>query len=656
MNLRQDIRLLALINLFLGIFMAVPTIIAGANDENAALWAFYLSMALDLVVSAVAIAVSRGHEDRHMAPADCFFFVTFTWISATAFGALPLYWSGVYPTYADAYFEIMSGFTTTGATVVTTMKDVPYSIRLWRSMTNWLGGMGIVVLFVAVLPLLGIRGTMLYGAEAPGPTKDKLTPKIGGTAGTLWLIYVVITLILIFLLRIEGLPVFDAVCVAFSTISSAGFAPRDGSIAAYGSPSVEITVTVFMIIAGINFGLFYALFNGRPREFLKNPELRLYIGIICVSAIAIAIDLVATRTVARVSTALRQSFFSVASIITTTGFATTDFGLWPWFAQLVLFSLFFVGGCSGSTGGGPKVIRVQAAFVLARNSIRKRLHPSSVVKNKIGDSVIDDDEMLDISGFLGLYFGVGMAGTILLTLSGVDLTTAITSSFLCLGNIGAGLGEVSPSGNFAFYPSWAKWLLSFLMLAGRLELFTVFSLLSPTLRTDLANQWASVRERSRVRKLRLKIISERAEREKARAEQEQDSLPSSPSPAPANPPVPSAPKPDQKGEEAKPAQLELFPSAPPAEGAGSGEQKPAEAPASAPEEIPEAGAASGSASSEESGNGAAAASPEKAEKQPERSKKATRSRVKAQSPQQGGETPSSLPPRRRRTRRNIKEK
>lgn len=503
MNLKQDLRLLAVIQLLIAFFMGIPTVLACHWREWEALRGFMIALGMIITFSVCMLILSKDQKNRHMGPADGFLFVTLTWVLGTMFGAIPLWQSGACPSYANAYFEVMSGFSTTGATAMQSIEDKPFSILFWRSETNWLGGMGIVVLFVAFLPMLGVQGTMLYGAESVGPTKDKLTPKTGGTALALWTIYLGISAVQVAVMLLEGLPVYDAVTITFSTMSAAGFSVRNASIGAYQSPVVEWTITVFMFLAGVNFSLYFKMLNGKARMALRDGELRGYARIVGAVTLLIAICLTAKGTFASFLTSLRYAAFQVVSVITTTGFSTANYLRWPHFTQMLLFLLFFIGGCAGSAGGGIKVVRVQAIINLGRNSIHKRLHPASVTKNRVGDQVISDDVMMGICGFVGLYLATGLCGAVVISLCECDFATALSTSFLSLGNIGIGFGQVGPAGNFSFFPDWCMWVCSFLMLVGRLELFTVFALFSKTFRNDQVAWIGSRREKNRIARIRI---------------------------------------------------------------------------------------------------------------------------------------------------------
>lgn len=475
---RSVLRLLAYIHLLVTALMAISLTLAFYYDEPEGIKAFSITEAAMLGFSLLLIAGTRG-EKIVIKPKDSYLLVTLTWVLATAFGALPLFISGTFETYPQCYFEIMSGFTTTGATALSSIEDKMRSILFWRNMTNWLGGMGIVVLFVALLPFMGTRGTSLVGAESVGPTKDKLTPKIQHTAFALWAIYAFFSLIQTLLLWIK-IPLFDAVTVMFGTMGAAGFSAKNSSIGGYHSPYVDVVVTIFMIIAGSNFALYFKVLKGKWRDVIRDAELRQYLLIITVFTLLITLNLHSHNSYGSFFTAMRYAAFHVASIITTTGFATFDYNFWPAFSKTLLVMLFFVGGCAGSAGGGIKVIRISMLLSLAKNAIRKRLHPEAVTPLIYSGSIVKPDVILSVAGFVAAYILTGFIGTLLFSLSGYDFETCFTASFLLLGNIGIGMHDVGPSGNFSIFSDSLLTVGSFLMLVGRLELFTVYALFTKT--------------------------------------------------------------------------------------------------------------------------------------------------------------------------------
>lgn len=478
MNLKSVIKLLSYIMIFIGMLMLIPTAIAVYYHEDGAFFSFVTAECAILITSLIPLIVLRKDRTLVIKARDSYLFVTLTWLLATLFGCLPLYLTKSCPTFSQAYFEIMSGFTTTGATTFTVIEDKLKSILFWRSMTNWLGGMGIVVLFVAILPLLGVKGTGLVGAESVGPTKDKLTPKIRYTAIALWSIYLGISLLEVILLLLGDLSIYEALTVTFATMGAAGFCIKNSSIGGFDSLYVDIVVSIFMFLAGMNFALFFKILQRKFSKVLRDGEFRMYISVVLIFTLLCSINLMVKGVYSTFGTCLRYSVFQVISIVTTTGFATQDYVLWPTFSKMLLLVLFFIGGCAGSAGGGIKVIRIRTLFMLGKNTMIKRLHPTAVVPARIGDDFLAQDTILGISGFIGLYIATGLIGSVLFALSGKDMMTCFAASFLCLGNIGIGFGEVGPTGNFSIFSDFVLCVGSFLMLVGRLELYTVYALFS----------------------------------------------------------------------------------------------------------------------------------------------------------------------------------
>lgn len=476
MNVKSVIRLLSFILLFIAIIMTVPLALAVMYDESVAFSSFLKTIIFMTATSLLGVfATNWGNREIKIGPKESYLFVTLAWVLFSLFGALPLFFSSVFPSYAACYFEIMSGFTTTGATALNNIEAVDKSLLFWRNMTNWLGGMGVVVLFVAILPAFGVKGTALVGAESVGPTKDKLTPHIRHTALALWSIYFFLSLLETLLLMVFGLNLYNAVTVTFGTMGAAGFTPTNLSIASFNSPAIEWICIIFMFLSGANFALYFKAIMGQVKKALKDGELRIYTAIVLVSSLFIALNLFFSAGMKAID-AIRHSLFQVVSFTTTTGFSSTQYQNWPIFSQMILFVLSFVGGCAGSAGGGPKVIRVATIFKLGKSSIRKRLHPTSVSKIRIGDDTLSQDTVSGISGFIGMYLVTFAIASIVISLTGKDLITVLSSCILTLGNIGIGLGGIGMDFSFSIYPDWALWVFSFLMLVGRLELFTVYAL------------------------------------------------------------------------------------------------------------------------------------------------------------------------------------
>ncbi len=475
MNFKSTLRLLSYIIIFVAIIMLIPTAIAYKYGEHTSAKSFLLSIALMLVFSLTGLLVTSKEEKLEISAKSSYLFVTLTWVLISIFGSLPLYFSNSMESFSQCFFEIMSGFTTTGATAIDDIEALDKSILFWRGMTNWLGGMGIVVLFIAVLPAFGVKGAALVGAESAGPTKDKLTPQIRYTALFLWGIYFVLTVLQVILLLLGRLSLFDAVTVTFGTMGAAGFTPKNASILGYDSAYVEWICIIFMFLSGVNFALFVKIIRGNAKRALKDGELRAYTSIIVTIALLIAINLFA-KGLYSLGTSLRLGFFETISFITTTGFTNTNYENWPIFSQSLLFLLYFIGGCAGSAAGGIKVIRILTLFKIGSNAMKMRLHPKAITNIKIGEDTVNVSTALSIAGFIFFYFMTALIATCLLSLSDKSLVVCFSAALMALGNVGLGFGGLGTSFTFSVFSSPALWLLSFLMLVGRLELFTVYSL------------------------------------------------------------------------------------------------------------------------------------------------------------------------------------
>jgi trk system potassium uptake protein TrkH len=455
--------------------MIAPAVIAVLNGEKEAFAAIAATIGISAVVFFAIKFFSNDNDTENLSTRDGFLFVTLSWITASLIGALPYYLSGAIPSFTDAYFETMSGFTTTGASILSNIEGMPKSLLFWRSLTHWLGGMGIVVLTVAILPALGIGGLQLINAEAPGPTVDKLTPRIAETAKILWLIYMGLTVLQTLLLMFGGMNLFDSLTHTFGTVATGGYSTKNTSVAYYNSAYIDGVITVFMVLAGINFSLHFWLLKGKFVNLLKDSELKGYLAIFGVSTLIVTWD-VFGDSYNSLSESFRFASFQVASILTTTGFATADYEKWPFMSQAVLFMLMFVGGCSGSTGGGIKVLRLITLLKQGFNEMKYLIHPRGVFTLRINRRPVKKDIVYAISGFFFLYILMLLITTFIAASSGADVETSFTSALATLGNIGPGFGSVGPTENFAFYPAYVKWWFSFAMLAGRLELYTVLIL------------------------------------------------------------------------------------------------------------------------------------------------------------------------------------
>jgi len=478
MHYRAIIKTIAILQVIIAAFHLMCGALAIWFGESYATNSFFISGSLLISVGAVALYFLKDEKPKNLSTKDGFLLVTASWVAAVLVGALPYHISGVVPTYADAVFETISGFSTTGATIMTDIEALPRSILFWRSLTHWLGGMGIVVLAVAVLPLLGIGGMQLIQAEAPGPTVDKLTPRITETAKYLWFIYLFFTIAETVLLMLGGMSLFDSLNHTFATVATGGFGTKNTSVQHYNSAYIDYVITVFMLLSGLNFSLHFRFLTGNFKPVFADSELKTYLSIVAIATLIAAYSL--TGTVYNdFMTSFRYASFQVASFITTTGFATDDYEKWPFLAQTVLFLLMFVGGCSGSTGGGIKVIRIITLLKQGLNEMKYLIHPRAVFALRINGQPVKKNIVYAISGFFFLYITTALIVTLIVSTSGVDITTAFSAALTTLGNIGPGFGLIGPTENFAFFPEYVKWVLSAAMLIGRLEIYTVIVLFTP---------------------------------------------------------------------------------------------------------------------------------------------------------------------------------
>jgi trk system potassium uptake protein TrkH len=408
-----------------------------------------------------------------------FAIVGFSWLAAAALGALPYYLSGAIPSYLNAYFESMSGFTTTGSTILVRVEVLGPSLLFWRAFTQWLGGMGIIVLSLAILPILGIGGMQLFQAEMPGPTKDRLAPRIQDTARILWSVYLIFTAVETGLLMVAGMNFFDAICHAFSSLATGGFSTRTESVAAFHNPWIDIIIIVFVILAGINFSLHYRLLSGNLKVFARSEELRFYLGIGIFATILVMFENILFGTYDSCSDSLRYSAFQVWSVLTTTGFGTADFDQWAPVCKFTLVALMFLGGMAGSTGGGIKQVRILLFWKFTKMQIIKLIHPKAVEAIKLDNRKVPAEVIQSILGYLSLYMVVFVVASMIVTGQGTDIITGSTAVIATLNNIGPGLGGVGPCQNFAGLPDLSKAVLIVCMVAGRLELYTIAVLFVP---------------------------------------------------------------------------------------------------------------------------------------------------------------------------------
>jgi trk system potassium uptake protein TrkH len=454
-----------------GLFMLsaiIFSILYQGNDVQA----FLISGIGTILIGFILWLTYRNEKGSEITKKEGYFIVTLGWLVMSLFGALPFIIHGAIPNYTDAFFETMSGFTTTGASILVDIEKLPAGLIFWRSLTQWLGGMGIIVLSIAILPILGIGGMQLFVAEVPGVTKDKFHPRVRETAKRLWGIYVMLTLAETILLFIGGMSFFDAINHSLTTMATGGFSPKNASIAAYTSPFIHYVLIFFMFLAGTNFTLHYFALHGKF-DFLKtNNEFRFYAMFILIFTVMVA--LVHLPHVSfHFEEAFRQALFHVVSLVTTTGYVSSDYENWAPFSKTVFFVLLFIGGCSGSTGGSIKVIR---HYVLYKNSLlelKRLIHPRAVIPVRVNNKTVPPEIVLNVQAFLLFYIVIFIFGSMLLSLLGLNFDSALGAVATCLGNVGPGFGTVGPVSNFSQVPDVGKWILSFFMLLGRLELFTV---------------------------------------------------------------------------------------------------------------------------------------------------------------------------------------
>ncbi|KPK15603.1 MAG: potassium transporter [Nitrospira bacterium SG8_3] len=477
MRVRYTLHVVGVLLFFLGLTMVFP-LLFGLYYHDDSVVPLLKSIAVTLGTGLVLYLLFKGTKTEIMSHREGMGVVAIGWTAAGALGALPYYWGGTFHTFADAFFESVSGFTTTGASVLTQIETVPRGLLFWRSLTHWLGGMGIIVLSLAILPLLGIGGMQLYKAEVPGPVPDKLKPRIKDTAVVLWKVYVLFSAAETVLLMLGGMDLFEALCHTFGTMATGGFSTRNASLGAYQSPYVDTVVILFMLFAGINFSLHYQFLKGDSLAFWRNSEFRFFIGIVAIFVLVITFN-VYHWVYETFSQALRFGAFQVTSIITTTGYVTADYETWPPLSQSILLFCMFLGASAGSTGGGMKCLRIMLLLKHSYKQLFSLIHPRAVTQVKLGGRPVSDEVLHSIWGYFMLYLGLFILCSFLLAAMGVDVVTSFAAVAATIGNIGPGLGLVGPMDNYAHIPILGKWLLILCMLLGRLEIYTVLILFVP---------------------------------------------------------------------------------------------------------------------------------------------------------------------------------
>jgi trk system potassium uptake protein TrkH len=460
--------------MIIAVFFIVPLAFSLFYDDGMYLHFIITSLG---IITLSSIIWPFGTKTIELTIREGFILVNLCWISLALFGGVPFLTSGHVSNMTDAFFETMSGFSTTGATILRDIEVLPKSLLLWRNMTQWLGGMGVIALAVAIFPFTGMGGAHLFKAEVPGPTKDKISSRISDTAKLLWGVYLIFTVIQTGMLMMVNLSLFDALCITFGTLATGGFAPLNASIAHFPSPWVHYIIILFMILAGINFNLHYWALRGHPVHYFRNPELRFFLFVIAGSTILIVAIRIFTG-IKLTEEAIRDALFHTVSLVTTTGFVTKDYELWPAATQIILFILMFIGGCASSTGGAIKNVRILVLLKYIGVEVKKLFYPHGVFPVKMQGKPVADNLVSNIVAFIALYILFFVFGTLAMACVGLDIISAAGSVAATLGNVGPGLGSVGPMRNFADVHPLGKWILSFMMLAGRLEIYTVFVLLT----------------------------------------------------------------------------------------------------------------------------------------------------------------------------------
>jgi len=483
MNIKTILNILSALLTILGLTMLFPAFVSWLYDESDVIFCLQ-SAGLAVVIGLPIWFMSR--KSRKLRNRDGFIIVTFSWIITALAGALPFYISGAIPNFTDAFFEAMSGVTTTGASILGNQQTLPHlqngieslshGLLFWRSFLQWIGGMGIILFTIAILPLLGVGGVQLFKAEVPGPVTDKLRPRVRETAKLLWIVYLGITVLETLLLGIAGMGWFDAVCHAFTTMPTGGFSTKNASIEAYNSGAIEYIIIIFMIIAGTNFSLHFRAISGNFNSHITDKEFKVYFSLIFFVTAIIFLRLALHGEISEEN--FRASLFQTVSLVTTTGFSSADYELWPYFVQCVLLCLMFIGGMGGSTGGGMKIIRVFVLFKYMALATQRMLHTKAIIPIRIGNRFISEDVISNTLGFFLFYVSIFIFTTVALTLMNVNLESAIGAAASAIGNIGPGLADFGPTDNYALLPDFGKWLLTFCMLLGRLEIFTIIVIFS----------------------------------------------------------------------------------------------------------------------------------------------------------------------------------
>lgn len=471
MNFKLVLRITGFTLLMEACAMLLPMIVALIYRETPLPFLFTI-----LILAAVGGAALLLRPKRDFFAREGFFTVGLIWILFGVFGALPFWFSGQFGSYIDCLFEAISGFTTTGATILTAVEGLPRGLLFWRSLTHWLGGMGVLILTTALLPFLGISSNYLIRAESPGPVKSKLVPKASQSSKILYSIYLTLTVIQVFCLRLAGMPWFDSIVHAFGTAGTGGFSIRNASIGAYNSPAIEIIITVFMLLFSINFTVYFLVLTGRAKQALRSDELRFFLIVVAASTVLITAN-IAPRF-ASLGDAVRAAAFQVASVISTSGFSSVDFNLWPEFSRILLVILMFIGACAGSTGGGMKCSRILVLARAVRREVHTIIHPRSVSVVRLDGEPLPEQTIHTTQSYFIVFLFIIAGASLIVGLDNFSFGSTLTAVITCVSNVGPGLEAVGPMGNFAAFSPFSKLVLSFCMVLGRLEMFPILVLFS----------------------------------------------------------------------------------------------------------------------------------------------------------------------------------
>ena len=489
-NIRLVVKTMGALLVIESVFMAIAMAVSffyGDPDDGA----FLVSTILTLVAGWIGIAIGTGASSQ-VGEREGYVIVALVWVVFSAFGMLPYWLSGQIPSFTDAWFETMSGFSTTGATILDDIEVLSHGALFWRSMTQWLGGLGIIVLSLALLPMFGLGGMQLYAAEMNGISYEKLSPRIADTAKSLWITYILLTIAEVGLLWLEGMPIFDSICHSFTTVSSGGFSTKNMSIAFYASPIIDYTVAFFMLLAGVNFGLIILFFRGKPGRLWHDEETKWYLSAVAVVTAVLTIGLMvqwlmdsfvasSNEFFSHLETAFREGLFTTIATMTSTGFGIADYMTWPPFLWVVVFFLMFTGASSGSTSGGMKWVRLMIFVKSGFAEFKRRIHPNAIVPVKLNGKPITQQTTNNVMAFLQFYLMILIVTVLIFCGTGVDFDESIGAAVSALGNIGPSIGQYGPAGTYALFPTTAKWVMTLVMLIGRLEIFTVLLLFTKAL-------------------------------------------------------------------------------------------------------------------------------------------------------------------------------